>query len=122
MDERLVTLLSAYFANNKVPPKKIREVIQDFRGALEGKKETGLVPAVPIEESIQHDHLVCLEDGKHLKVLKRYLREQFDMTPEEYREKWGLPEDYPMVCQEYSDKRSGIAKSQGLGKDRVKKR
>lgn len=116
MTEHIVSLASAYFSNNQVPPEKVGDVIREIRRSLEGDEETGPFPAVPIEESVHYDHLVCLEDGKQLKVLKRYLRERFNMTPEEYRERWGLPEDYPMVCQEYSEKRSGIAKDQGLGK------
>jgi predicted transcriptional regulator len=75
-------------------------------------------PAVPIGRSIREDHLVCLEDGKKLKMLKRYLRTRFDMTPEEYRRKWGLPADYPMVAPSYSRQRSSFATQIGLGKRR----
>jgi predicted transcriptional regulator len=72
-------------------------------------------PAVPIRSSVQPDHIVCLEDGKKLKMLKRYLRTNFDMSPDEYRSKWGLPSDYPMVCNDYAEVRRGLAKASGLG-------
>jgi predicted transcriptional regulator len=73
-------------------------------------------PAVPIGKSVQHDHIVCLEDGKQLKMLKRYLRSRFDLSPEEYRRKWGLPPDYPMVAPAYAERRSAFAKEIGLGR------
>ena len=77
-------------------------------------------PAVPIEDSIQHDYLVCLEDGKKMKMMRRYLRTSYNMTPEEYREKWGLPSDYPMTAPSYAKKRSSLAKDIGLGKNSPK--
>ena len=73
-------------------------------------------PAVPIARSVQHDHIVCLEDGRRLKMLKRYLRSQFGMSPEEYRRKWGLPPEYPMVAPAYAERRSAFAKEFGLGR------
>ncbi len=73
-------------------------------------------PAVPISRSVQHDHIVCLEDGKKLKMLKRYLRARFSLSPEEYRRKWGLPPDYPMVAPAYAERRSAFAKEIGLGR------
>lgn len=73
-------------------------------------------PAVPVEESVGPDFLICLEDGQKLKMLKRYLRTQHGMSPEEYREKWSLPADYPMVAPDYSTQRSALAKEQGLGR------
>jgi predicted transcriptional regulator len=73
-------------------------------------------PAVPISRSIQPDHLVCLEDGKQLKMLKRYLRSRYDLSPEDYRRKWGLPPDYPMVAPAYAERRSAFAKQIGLGR------
>ncbi|HUN49972.1 MAG TPA: MucR family transcriptional regulator, partial [Candidatus Sulfotelmatobacter sp.] len=72
-------------------------------------------PAVPVGRSVQHDHIVCLEDGKKLKMLKRYLRSTYGLTPEEYRAKWGLPSDYPMVAPNYARQRSAFAKKIGLG-------
>jgi len=73
-------------------------------------------PAVPISRSVQHDYIVCLEDGKKLKMLKRYLRSRYDMSPEDYRRKWGLPPDYPMVAPAYAERRSAFAKKIGLGR------
>ncbi|HEY2708615.1 MAG TPA: MucR family transcriptional regulator [Caulobacteraceae bacterium] len=73
-------------------------------------------PAVPIARSVQHDHIVCLEDGRQLKMLKRYLRSRFDLSPEEYRRKWGLSPDYPMVAPAYAERRSAFAKEIGLGR------
>ncbi|MCH9753103.1 MAG: MucR family transcriptional regulator, partial [Alphaproteobacteria bacterium] len=73
-------------------------------------------PAVPIKKSITQNHIICLEDGAKLKMLKRYLRTRYDMTPEEYRTRWGLPADYPMVAPEYAERRSKFAKKIGLGK------
>jgi predicted transcriptional regulator len=73
-------------------------------------------PAVPIDQSVTPEYLVCLEDGEHVTLLKRYLQNHHKMTPQQYREKWGLPEDYPFVARSYSEKRSQIAKEQGLGK------
>ena len=77
-----------------------------------------LKPAVPIKKSITPDHIVCLEDGKKFKSLKRHLRTQYNMTPEQYREKWGLPPDYPMVAPNYAAARSQLAKQMGLGQQR----
>ena len=75
-------------------------------------------PAVPINKSVMPDYIICLEDGKKMKMLKRYLKATYDLTPEAYREKWGLPADYPMVAPNYAEKRSHLAKKSGLGKDR----
>ncbi|MEP1144190.1 MAG: MucR family transcriptional regulator [Henriciella sp.] len=75
-------------------------------------------PAVPIKKSYTDDHIICLEDGAKLKMLKRYLRTRYDMTPNQYRERWNLPADYPMVAPEYARRRSGLAKEIGLGKKR----
>lgn len=77
---------------------------------------TALTPAVPIKKSVSPDWIICLEDGKKFKSLKRHLRTHFDMTPEQYREKWGLPADYPMTAPSYSEKRSQLAKDNGLGR------
>ena len=73
-------------------------------------------PAVPISKSVQRDYIVCLEDGAHLKMLKRYLRSRFGLTPEDYRRKWGLPPEYPMVAPAYAERRSDFARQIGLGK------
>ena len=87
-----------------------------MNGQPEG--QTRQKPAVPIKRSVTPDHIICLEDGKQLKMLKRYLRTSFGMTPEEYRLKWGLPADYPMVAPNYAKGRSAFAKEIGLGKSR----
>ena len=79
-------------------------------------------PAIPVKKSITPDHIVCLEDGKKFKSLKRHLRTQYNMTPEQYRERWGLPSDYPMVAPNYAKARSQLAKDMGLGQQRRKRR
>lgn len=84
---------------------------------IQGRRpQEGLVPAVPIEESVQPDRIICLEDGKEMIMLKRYLRTRYNMTPEQYKAKWGLPHDYPMVAPEYSKQKSELARLTGLGK------
>ena len=85
-------------------------------GTIEQTTKAPLVPAVPIDQSVTEDAIICLEDGKSFKTLKRHLRTAFDMSPEEYREKWGLSKDYPMVAPSYSRRRSDTAKSIGLGR------
>ena len=118
-------IVSAYVTRNQVSmtalPDLIRSVAQTLRG-LEGG-EAGPAqpaakqkPAVPIGRSVQHDYVVCLEDGKRLTMLKRYLRARYDMSPEDYRRKWGLPPEYPMVAPAYAERRSDFAKKIGLGK------
>lgn len=115
-------VVAAYVGNNPVPEAQISDVIQSVYGSLEGLgggdngTQTKQKPAVPIKRSITPDHIVCLEDGKKLKMLKRYLRTAYNMTPEEYRTKWGLPADYPMVAPNYAKQRSAFAKQIGLGK------
>ena len=79
-------------------------------------------PAVPIEDSIQPDYIVCLEDGKRMKMLKRHLKTSYNMTPDQYRERWNLPANYPMVAPNYAIKRQGIAKEIGLGRHRSRKK
>ena len=116
-------VISAYLGNNQVPPAQISEVIGIVHEALGGLHADGggepdkpLKPAVPIRRSVQPDHIICLEDGKKLKMLKRYLRMTHKMSPEEYRARWSLPSDYPMVAPNYSQKRSEYAKKIGLGR------
>ncbi|MBO6782811.1 MAG: MucR family transcriptional regulator [Alphaproteobacteria bacterium] len=115
-------VVSAYVGNNAVPENQIPDVIQSVYGSLEGLTNGGgdaptkQKPAVPIKKSITPDHIVCLEDGKKLKMLKRYLRTTHGLTPDEYRSKWGLPADYPMVAPNYAKQRSAFAKEIGLGK------
>ncbi|WP_189990856.1 MucR family transcriptional regulator [Thalassobaculum fulvum] len=116
-------VVAAYLGNNSVPSTQISEVISTVHDALKGLSEGGrepepepLKPAVPIKKSVTPEYIVCLEDGKQLKMLKRHLRTTYDMTPEEYRAKWGLPANYPMVAPNYAKQRSEFAKKIGLGK------
>ena len=118
-------IVSAYLSHNSLAATEIPELISAVHGALaDGHPKASqaqmnsMKPAVPIRRSIQDDHIICLEDGKKLKMLKRYLRTKFNMSPEEYRMKWGLPSDYPMVAPNYSKQRSAFAKNIGLGQRR----
>jgi predicted transcriptional regulator len=116
-------VVAAYVSNNSLPTAQLSEVIgavfQSLK-ALDGHageaKSEPLKPAVPIRKSITPDFLVCLEDGKKLKMLKRHLRSTYNMTPDGYRQKWGLPADYPMVAPNYAEQRSEFAKKIGLGR------
>ncbi len=116
-------VVAAYLGNNTLPtgqlPEVIRAVFLSLK-ALEGKgsepKSEPLKPAVPIRKSITPDYLICLEDGKKLKMLKRHLRSTYNMTPDAYRQKWALPADYPMVAPNYAQQRSAFAKQIGLGR------
>lgn len=116
-------IVASYVSNNKVEASELPELIRAVFGAIgalaEGEQEKDqekLKPAVPVGKSVQHDYIVCLEDGKRLKMLKRYLRSTYNMTPEDYRKRWGLPADYPMVAPAYAARRSEFAKKIGLGK------
>ena len=113
-------VVSAYVGNNTISDVQISDVIESVYGSLEGlgtgAHQTKQKPAVPIKRSITPDHIICLEDGKKLKMLKRYLRTTHGMSPDEYRAKWGLAADYPMVAPNYAKKRSAFAKEIGLGK------
>jgi predicted transcriptional regulator len=117
----VATIVSAHVAHNAVPPEALPGVIRSVYTALSGlgtepppveKPE----PAVPIKKSVFPDHIVCLEDGKKLETLKRHLRASHGMTPEEYRTRWSLPRDYPMVAPKYAARRSAVAKEIGLGR------
>jgi len=115
-------VVSAYVGNNMLPAAQIPEVIKTVYSSLadlSGKprwESEPPKPAVPIRRSVTPDYIVCLEDGKKLKMLKRHLRTNYNMTPEEYRAKWGLPPDYPMVAPNYAKQRSEFAKRIGLGR------
>ena len=118
-------IVSAYVSNNTVPSGEIPGLISQVYSALmrvSGGQAVAtaepLKPAVSVKRSITPEYLVCLEDGKKFKSLKRHLRTQYDMTPEKYREKWGLPSDYPMVAPNYAAARSQLAKQMGLGQQR----
>ena len=113
-------IVSAHVSNNSVAPDALPGLIQEVYRTLAGVgKEIVLPdkpqPAVPVRKSVFPDHIVCLEDGKKLKMLKRHLKTSYDLTPEQYREKWQLPPDYPMVAPNYAKHRSSLAKKIGLG-------
>jgi predicted transcriptional regulator len=122
-------IVSAYVSNNTTSASDLPALISQIHGALvrvaSGQAETvaePTKPAVPVKKSMTSDYLVCLEDGKKFKSLKRHLRTQYNMTPEQYREKWGLPPDYPMVAPNYAVARSQLAKKMGLGQQRRRRR
>ena len=116
-------VVSVYLSNNTVDPGNIPDLINSVYVALSGvgNEKQELEPAVPIRKSITPSYIVCLEDGKQLKMLKRHLKTRYNMTPEEYRERWGLPRDYPMVAPNYSKERAKMAKKIGLGRNRSKR-
>ena len=123
------TIVSAYVGNNTVAASEIPALISQVYAALQrvstGRTETPLEPAKPavsVKKSMTPDYLVCLEDGKRFKSLKRHLRTQYGMTPEQYRDKWGLPADYPMVAPNYAVARSQLAKKMGLGQQRRRRK
>ena len=120
-------IVSAYVSNNSVPTADLPGLIATTHAAISGLgtspapvAEERPTPAVSIKKSITPDFLICLEDGKKFKSLKRHLRTAYDMTPEEYRARWGLPPDYPMVAPAYAEARSALAKKMGLGQQRRK--
>lgn len=124
---KLVTeIVTAYVSRNAVAAEDLPNVIKSVHATLGGIQgaETGTperAPAVPVKKSVTPDYIVCLEDGKKLKMLKRYLRAQYGLTPEAYRAKWNLPADYPMTAPNYAARRSEFAKQIGLGKPRKKR-
>lgn len=123
--ELVSDIVSAYVAHNPVPvadlPKLIEKVhttLREIGGTAVVEDKPELKPAVAIRKSVTDDHIVCLEDGKKFKSLKRHLRTRYDMSPEQYREKWGLAADYPMVAPNYAKQRSELARKMGLGQSR----
>ncbi len=114
-------IVAAYVGNNTVKAEELPTLLQDVYAAVSGLAEEGAAfvanrePAVPVNKSVTPDFVICLEDGKKLKMLKRYLRTHYDLSPEEYRRKWNLPADYPMVAPNYAKRRSQFAKDIGLG-------
>jgi predicted transcriptional regulator len=127
--ELTANIVSAYVANNSVAANDIPSLINQVHAALlqvsGGRGELPLEaakPAISVKKSIAPDYLVCLEDGKKFKSLKRHLRSQYNMTPEQYRDKWGLPADYPMVAPNYAAARSQLAKQMGLGQQRRRRK
>ncbi len=129
--ELAADIVSAYVSNNSVPAADLPALIGEVHSALVRVGGGNAPVAVPVEalkpaiapkKSITSDYIICLEDGKKFKSLKRHLRTQYNMSPEEYREKWGLPPDYPMVAPDYAKARSALAKQMGLGQQRRKRR
>ena len=127
--ELATDIVSAYVSNNTVAIQDLPLLIQEVHNALlriSGRADDAgseaPKPAIAVKKSITPDYIVCLEDGKRFKSLKRHLRSQYNMSPEDYREKWGLPADYPMVAPNYANARSALAKQMGLGQQRRKRR
>jgi predicted transcriptional regulator len=127
--ELTANIVSAYLSNNPTPASDIPNLISQIHAALmrvsSGRIDAPLEPAKPAvsaKKSITPEYLVCLEDGKRFKSLKRHLRTQYNMTPEQYRDKWSLPADYPMVAPNYAVARSQLAKKMGLGQQAKKKK
>lgn len=123
--ELAADIVSAYVSNNSISPSDLPALISDVHAALLRVSSASAVvaseplkPAVSARRSVHEDYLICLEDGKRFKSLKRHLRSQYNMTPEQYREKWGLPADYPMVAPNYAKARSQLARDMGLGQKR----
>jgi predicted transcriptional regulator len=117
-------IVSAHVSHNAIPSDALSGLIQSVYRTLTAVGVDVPVPekpqpAVPIKRSVFPDHIVCLEDGKKLKMLKRHLQTSYQMTPEQYRERWGLPADYPMVAPNYAERRSSLAKKIGLGRKRA---
>ncbi|HRJ69734.1 MAG TPA: MucR family transcriptional regulator [Beijerinckiaceae bacterium] len=127
--ELAADIVSAYVSNNSVPASDLPALIAQIHGALthlggstQEEPSEPQKPAVSVKKSIAPDYIICLEDGKKFKSLKRHLRTQYNLSPEQYREKWGLPSDYPMVAPNYAAARSRLAKEMGLGQQRRRSR
>ena len=127
--ELMADIVSAYVSNNTIAPGELTQLMNDVHFALlrvAGMPAEALSeapkPAIAVKKSVTPEYIVCLEDGKKFKSLKRHLRTQYNMSPEDYREKWGLPADYPMVAPNYAQARSQLAKKMGLGQQRRKRR
>jgi len=123
-----VEIVSAYVSNNSIAPTQVPDVINTVYGALNSinsqtvfERSESQKPAVSVRRSVNPAYIICLEDGKKLKMLKRHLRAAYGMSPDEYRAKWGLPSDYPMVAPNYALQRSAFAKKIGLGRKKGEK-
>ena len=120
LDTLTAQIVAAYVSNNAVPAGDLPRLIAQVRAAFPSAEPIAppeeLKPAVAVKKSVTPSHIICLEDGKKYKSLTRHLKVYFGMTPKEYREKWGLPKDYPMVAPEYAARRAQIAKDTGLGR------
>ncbi len=126
--DSVTEIVSAYVSNNQMDKSELSTFIEEVCGTMKSINFSSSFldsahrdPAVPIDESVKEDYIVCLEDGKKLKMLKRHLKSSYNMTPEQYRERWSLPVDYPMVAPSYAARRSKLAKDIGLGTKRRKK-
>ncbi len=123
--EMTTDIVSSFVANNPVAAGGLPDLLKNVHDTVQSLASDAPVapprpdPAVAISKSITPDHIICLEDGRKLKMLKRYLRSRYDLTPDEYRTRWGLPSDYPMVAPNYAKKRSAFAKEIGLGRKRA---
>lgn len=122
-------IVSAYVGNNEITAAELPSLIQQVYGSLADVSQgvtisdnEPLKPAIAVKRSVSSDYIVCLEDGKKFKSLKRHLRAHYDMSPDEYRVKWGLPKDYPMVAPNYAQARSTLAKQMGLGQKSKRKK
>lgn len=120
-------IVAAHVTNNAVAVEEVATLVSNVHTALAGlgadaAKDEAPVPAVPIRSSVKRDYIVCLEDGRKLKMLKRHLRKTYDLSPDEYRARWNLPSDYPMVAPAYAEKRRDLAKKIGLGKGNTHER
>jgi predicted transcriptional regulator len=113
MQSHVFELLKIYLARTEVPPGELPKLLRDMDNLF---MEPGITPEVRIEDTVTDDYIICLEDGRRMKILKRHIQQTYGMTPDEYRKKWNLPSDYPMVAKNYGLTRSAIAKEQGLGK------
>lgn len=125
--ELTTEIVSAHAGNNSIAPSDLPQLIQDVYKTLAGVGGSSLIPerprpAVAVKKSISADFIICLEDGKKLKMLKRHLKTAYNLTPDEYRKRWGLPADYPMVAPNYAKHRSNLAKKIGLGTKPRKRR
>ncbi len=122
-------IVSAYVGNNEITAAELPSLIQQVYGSLADVSQGIIVgdaeplkPAIAVKRSVSSEYIVCLEDGKKFKSLKRHLRAHYDMSPDEYRTKWGLPKDYPMVAPNYAQARSALAKQMGLGQKSKRKK
>ena len=127
--ELTTDVVSAYVSNNTIVPSELPNLINEVYEALSRASVKAikpvreeLKPAIPVKRSVSDDYIICLEDGKRFKSLKRHLRTHYNLSPEEYKEKWGLPHDYPMVAPNYAKARSKLAKKMGLGQRRGSKK
>ncbi len=117
--ELVSKIVSAYVTKNSLSASELPQLIRTVHDALKRSSQAAIAqaePAVPIKRSVKPDYIICLDDDKKLKMLKRHLRTAYDMSPDEYRQKWGLPSDYPMVAPKYAAVRSELAKKIGLGR------